>query len=279
MVGDKPIRAAALEQELARRHLSRPTTAEKAAALEDLIRFEVLYAQAQTSGFVELPKTQAAIKRLIVAQYRESLATNPISPASPAEVEQYYRTQTNLYQVPEQARVALILIAVSSNAPPERRAEARQKAEAIRAEVLAGGVAEPTFGALAQKNSAHQPSRYRGGDLGWLSRPAAAADFEPVLVDTMFGLNQPGELSPVVAAKEGFYLFKLIARKPASARPLAEVKEAIAYRIGREQAAREEESLYAQLKAGIPIQINQAALAAVMTNPPPIPSPPPLPSR
>jgi hypothetical protein len=65
-----------------------------------------------------------------------------------------------------------------------------------------------------------------------------------------------------------------MARKPASVRPLAEVKESIAYHLARQEAAQREEELYAQLKAGVPIRINETALARWLTNSSPARTPP-----
>jgi len=284
-VADQVISVEALQQELARR--SRVSSGasnnsnQTRALLEDMIRFEVLYASALRAGYGQKPEVQAALKRLIVAQYRESLETNRPVPGqfSEADIADYYRRHAERYGTPEQVRAALIFSPLASTATPEKQAQVRQRAEAIRAQALAGAAGEATFALLAQTNSAHQPTRYRGGDLGWLTREAAARDWEPALVDALFGLRQAGQISPVVPGKDGLYLFKLVERKPASGRPLAEVRDAIAYHLARDQAAQQDQARYAQLKAGVDIRINEPALARLMTNVPSAPTPPRLPSQ
>ena len=75
-VGDAVITVDALQQALARRGWHNPTAEQKAAVLEDLIRFEALHAQARKTGYLQQPEVQNAIKHLVAARYREKLATN-----------------------------------------------------------------------------------------------------------------------------------------------------------------------------------------------------------
>jgi parvulin-like peptidyl-prolyl isomerase len=279
VAGSSLITTKALEAELARRRLSPPTASEKTAALEDLIRFEVFYAGAQRAGYEQKPEVQAAIKQLLVAQYRESLATNypSSSQITEEEITDYYHRHADRYGTPAQVRAALIFLPVPAKAVPEKRAEARQRAEDIRALALADAAATPTFGLLAQTHSAHQPSRFHGGDQGWLTRAACEREWEPAVAAAVFSLSEPKSLSPVIEGKDGLYLCKLMERLPAALKPLAEVREGIVYQLRRVKAEQEQQQQYAQLKAQIGVKINQAALARVATNasaqkPPSLPS-------
>jgi len=250
-------------------------------ALEDLIRFEVLYSRAIAAGYGQKPEVQAAIKRLIVARFREGLETNRDAFRPPTEeaIADYYRRHPDRFGAPEQVRAAVIHLAVASTATPEERAEARRRAEALRVQAVAGAAGEATFGLLAHTNSAHQATRYRGGDLGWLTRESAGREWERTLVEALFALQTPGQVSPVAQGQDGFYLFRLTERKAAAVKPLAEVREGIAYRLAREERDRQQEKLYAELASGVAIRINESALAPLMTNAPPPRTPPSFPSR
>jgi len=280
-VANQNISLVAMEQELARRHVARPTEADKAAALDDLVRLDVLYANACKAGYDRRPDVQAAVKRLIVAHYRDSLETNRPTPGrvSDEEIAAYYRRHADRFGTPEQIRAAVIFLPLSARAEPERKAAVRQQAEVIRSEALAKASNEASFGLLAQTNSAHQASRYKGGDLGWLTQAAFAKEWDTTLAGAVYALTQRGAISPILEGKEGLYLFKLMGRKPAAVKPLTEVREGVAYHLAREQAEQQEARTFAQLKEQVPIQINQAALARLRTDAPPATTPPALPSE
>jgi parvulin-like peptidyl-prolyl isomerase len=275
-VAGNPITVTALEQELLRRGRLQPTPQEKTAVLEDLIRRELIYFQAQKDGYLQRPEVQDSLKYFIVARYRAERETNRSAPSQipAADLQSYYQSHLDRFQVPPQSRVAMILLPLSAKAVPEKRAEAQQQAEAIRALAAAATGQDASFGMLARTNSAHQATRYRGGDLGWQTRAAAAQQWEPPLADAMFALQQPGEISPVVTGKDGLYLFKLMERKEATARPLAEVKDVIAHQLARERATQQEAAMFARLKAGVPIQVNEAVLQRVKPPAPTNPVPP-----
>jgi parvulin-like peptidyl-prolyl isomerase len=275
-VGDQTITVAALEQELARRRLIQPTEADQAAALEDLIRSEVLYTSALQAAYDKRPEVKAALKRLMVAQYRADLEANRPSPGrvTDEEIAAYYHRHADRYGTPAQVRAALVFLPLSARADVERKAAARRQAEAIRAEALARATTETSFGLLSQTNSAHQASRYKGGDLGWLTQAALEKEWDPALAGAVFALAQPGAITPVLEGRDGLYLFKLMERKPAALKPLAAVRDGVAYQLSREQAAQQEAQLYARLKERVSIRINQTALVRLMTTPPPAAQPP-----
>jgi parvulin-like peptidyl-prolyl isomerase len=281
-VGETGITTEVLQQALLRRGWTDPSAEQKARALEELIRFEVLYAQARRDGYDQRPEIRDAIKRLLVARYQEELESKePPAPKITDEATQtHYQARQDDHRVPEQAKAALIFLPLPSKATPEKRAEAAQHAAELRRSAETECASIANFGALAQAQSAHQASRYRGGELGWLTREQAAQAFGPEVAEAMFALQQPGELSPVVTVAEGFYLLKLVGRQAASVRPLAEVKDALAHQLQRERTAQREAALFARLKSGVPIQINEAALERVKVPTPQGPAPPSnLPSR
>ena len=77
-----------------------------------------------------------------------------------------------------------------------------------------------------------------------------------------------GGIAPLIEAGGSFYVLKLIERQAAGVRPLAEVRARIAYKLKEQQRVANEERFYAEQKAGVNVEINQAALQAV-----PLPAP------
>ena len=278
VVGGQIITREQFQSELARRAQVAPgrfaEPGAKQSLLEELIRFEVLYQKALAAGYDKDPQVLANLKRLITAKYQEDQLARLGPPrVSPEDVAGYYQSHPQHFGTPEKVRAALIEIRVASTATAEKRAEAAARAQAVLAEARANASADGTFGLVAQRHSEHQSSRYRGGDIGWLTLGATNLVWPPAVTEAIFKLSQPGEIGPVIETPTTFYLIKLVERRPASLRPLAEVKDGVAYLVARQKEQQQQEELQAALRQGMDIRINQAALDSISA-PPHQPTPP-----
>jgi len=103
--------------------------------------------------------------------------------------------------------VSHIIIRVGKNAPGVERAAAKEKLQALRAEIIAG---KTDFAAAAKKFS-QCPSALKGGDLGFILRRTLPED-EP-LAKAAFALKLGG-LSEVIETDRGVHLLTLTDRKP-----------------------------------------------------------------
>jgi parvulin-like peptidyl-prolyl isomerase len=284
MVGTQAITAEAFQFELTRRAQSAPgrfaDPAAKQAVLEELIRFEALHQKALAAGYDRDPQIAASLKRMIVSKYQEDqLAKLGAPKVTPEEIAEFYQKNPERFGTPAKVRAALIELKVPRTATPEKRAEAAARAAAALAEARTNAAPEATFGLVAQKYSEHQASRYRGGDIGWLTVGVTNSEWPPVVVEALFKLSQPGETSPVIETPAAFYLVKLVERQPAKLRPLAEVQDGVAYLVARQKEQQRQEELHAMLKQGLNIQINQALLDSISvprqdTRPPGVPGGP-----
>ena len=133
-----------------------------------------------------------------------------------AEVAEEYDRHPDRWKRPEEANVARIFT------------RARPEAERARARAAAGD----DFGALARTVS-KTPDAARGGTLGWVRRGDLPSEFE----EAIFRLK-PGEVSPVIAAEEGFLVFKMLERHPARTLSRDEAEPEIRSRLAREKADR-----------------------------------------
>ena len=127
----------------------------------------------------------------------------------------------------EQRRVRHILVRVAEDAPPETVEQARTKAAALRARLVAGG----DFAALAKAESADPGSAEQGGDLGFIDRGSMTAAFD----EAAFALAK-NTLSEPVRTPFGFHLLEVTDIKPSRVPPLAEVRDTLRQRIQRELA-------------------------------------------
>lgn len=268
VVGGQVITAEEFQKELARRAQSLPgryaDPKQKEVLLEEMICFEVLHQKALAAGYDKDPQIVANLKRMIVAKYQEDLLAKLGPPkVSPEDVADYYRGNPHRFGTPAKIRVALIELKAARTATAEKRAQIARRAEAILAEAKAAPAADGTFGLLAQNHSEDQTSRYQGGDIGWLTVGDTNAPWDPAVLGAISRLAQSGDFAPVIETPAAFYLVKLVERRPASMRPLAEVKDGIQYLVVRQKEWQQQQALYDGLKQGLKIRTNNALLESI----------------
>ena len=127
----------------------------------------------------------------------------------------------------EQRQARHILIRIPVDATPEGVEQARQKAAELRAKITAGS----DFAALAKAESADSGSAEQGGDLGYFERGSMTPAFE----EAAFALPL-NSVSEPVRTPFGFHLIEVTGIKPASAPPLAEIRDTLRQRVQRELA-------------------------------------------
>ena len=106
-----------------------------------------------------------------------------------------------------EVKVRHIVIRAGKNATPAERVAAREKLEALRAEIAAG---KREFAAAAEKYS-HCPSATAGGNIGTIYRKGGIVE-EP-FAKAAFALKV-NELSSVIETDFGFHILQVTDRKP-----------------------------------------------------------------
>ncbi len=132
-------------------------------------------------------------------------------------------------------------------------AAVRKQAESVLKEAQAPGA---DFAALARKYSEDDASKASGGDLGFFGRGSMVKPFE----DAAFGMA-PGQISELVQTDYGFHVIKMLEKRAAGQRPLAEVKDQIAEQLKFQQAQERATALATALEARIksPADLEAAA--------------------
>jgi peptidyl-prolyl cis-trans isomerase D len=113
--------------------------------------------------------------------------------------ERYQAHETD-FTTPEERRARHILIKVASDAPPDKVAASKKKAEEILARIHKGG----SFAELAKKFSQDPGSAKEGGDLGYFGRGVMDKAFEKAVYSL-----KVGEVSDPVRSTFGFHIIKL----------------------------------------------------------------------
>jgi peptidyl-prolyl cis-trans isomerase SurA len=124
---------------------------------------------------------------------------------SEAELDAYLEEQKSSVQDAMEYDAAHILVRVPEQARPEQIAQARARAERVRAEAAGGA----EFAQLAASYS-DAGDALQGGALGWRS-PARLPE---LFGQTLKGLR-PGEVSEVLRSPAGFHVLKLLGRRGA----------------------------------------------------------------
>jgi peptidyl-prolyl cis-trans isomerase C len=267
VIDGKPITVDIFRAEMARRRGDFDGE-RKGELLDSMVRSELLFAAARNEKYESDPEVIAQVKQVMVGKYlRDNLEPKLAQlKVTEQEMEAYYYAHPAEFGSHAMVHAALIRIAVSPKAAGGKRAELLKRAEGARAEALALEPGVPAFGSVAVKYSEEQESRYRGGDIGWLQAGTMDSRWTRAVSDAIFSLKAPGQVSPVVAAADGYYIVKLMETKGATVKPLAEVKEAVRYQVIQEKRKKVELEFMEQLKNRIPVTVNSGLLQ--MVNPP-----------
>ena len=148
---------------------------------------------------------------------------------SEAEMQAFFRRHPDFFIHKDQVRIRQIFVAFPEEGDTSERGSALLRIQAIQDRLREGA----DFAALALEYS-DDPSKVRGGDLGYLER----TQLIPSFAEAAFALN-PGEISDIVETRLGYHLIKMEDRIPGShmAYRYARTKIERTLRRNKEQAA------------------------------------------
>ncbi|MGA7566726.1 MAG: peptidyl-prolyl cis-trans isomerase [Terriglobales bacterium] len=174
------------------------------------------------------------IKYVVVDSAKIAAATT----ITDQQLQAYYDQHRDEYRVPEEVKVAHILIKTPIPAPGAKEDEkavaaARAKAEDILKQLNAGA----DFAKLAEKYSEDPGSAKNGGELGWIGRGRTVPEFEKAA----FSLAK-GQTSGLVKSSYGFHIIRVEDKQEAHLKPFAEVKSEIETKVKQQQTERATEA-------------------------------------
>jgi len=172
----------------------------------------------------------------------------------PADIERAYNNNSEQYTTPEQVRASHILLKTEG----KDDAAVKAKAEDLLKQAKAGS----DFAELAKKHSEDEGSAKNGGDLDYFQRGKMVAEFD----QAAFAM-QPGQVSDLVKTQYGYHIIKLVDRKPATTRTLAEVREQLNDQLAYERAQAQAADLAQKLERDIskPVDLDRVAKANGLT--------------
>ncbi len=269
-VGDSGVTVRRFEVEWERRALLGNASITPARVLDELIDQEAAYQQAVRGGFLQQPETQQAIRSFVAARYREGQGAVAATNLPTSEVlRAYYDLNAASFRRAPAINPAVIRFEHHRKATPEKQAEALAAARAVREQAVAESGKQANFGRLAMDRSVDQATRYRGGELGWLTHEQAVLRLPGPAVEAAFRLVKAGDISEPIVADEGIYLLKLVALRPEQARPFDEVRPLIEHDLSRRRVAEQEAQGRERLRQGLSVRVDQDRLSHVASNRPP----------
>jgi len=185
-------------------------------------------------GFREILKN-----RMITQSLVQEFVSSRITLLS-QEIDKYYRDHAADFTTPEEVSLSEILIPPGDN---EKEAEARAMDLYSR---LRQGESFATLAAQYSKG----PTAAKGGSIG----SYVTGKLNPDLAKAIANVRE-GDVTTVQKIKEGFMICRVDARKPATVKPLAEVRDGIRNRIWEQKFNPEYERFVAQLKEDAYIEI------------------------
>jgi peptidyl-prolyl cis-trans isomerase D len=171
-----------------------------------------------------------------------------------ADIEKAYNSSIEQYTTPEQVRASHILLKTEGKTD----ADVKAKAEAILKQAKAGA----DFAELAKKNSEDESNAKNGGDLDYFGRGRMVPEFD----QAVFAM-QPGQISDLVKTQYGYHIIKLVDKKSAATRSLAEVRQQLTDQLAYERAQAQAADLAAKLEKQVskPADLDKVAKAEGLT--------------
>lgn len=195
-VGTKKISLEEFNKKLSEIKASTLNPPTKEQFLEDLIRFEVGVQEAQKRGLEKDPIVQDRMNQELYKALLEKELSGKIDQVkiTDKEMQEYYKKNPEI-------RTSHILTGIKPGATPEQRAEARERANKIFAEVKAS---KRPFEELAKIYSDETLTKQAGGDVGWQTRVTLVPAYYEAALATKIG-----DIRGVVETPFGFHIIKV----------------------------------------------------------------------
>jgi peptidyl-prolyl cis-trans isomerase SurA len=180
-----------------------------------------LQAQGYTlTRFKEIEKEKIVIQ----AMRQQKVDSNFV--ISPTQIQAYYDKNKQAYATPEQVKLRMIVIREGSSGDIPDMGSKRELAEEIREKVAKGA----EFDRMAEMYSEDETTQQAGGDWGWIERNT----LNDKLTNVAFSLR-PGEVSPVIAVENTYYIIMVEARRNATIKPIGDVRDEIEKNLIQEE--------------------------------------------
>jgi peptidyl-prolyl cis-trans isomerase C len=234
--------------------------------LEELVKFELLAAEAKKRGLdqsdeVQRTKRQLMVQQMMKAEFEDKVKLSDISDA---EIAAYYEAHPEEFNKPAQVRASAIVV--------KDEARAKKLLKQLRDQLKDKPDDDALFRELASSANDAPQLRERAGDLQFFSLPSERAaddpELDPALAEAAFKLDKVGELAPEpVRVADGWAIVKLTGKRKQLARTLEQTRRTIQHKLWRERRGAAVEQFVKSLRAQADVQENWDLLAQVKIEP------------
>jgi len=219
--------------------------------------------EARARKWEQQPSVKAKLDRMrdqaLVELYLEEVSRPPEGYPGDAEVRTAYEAGKKAFELPRQWRLAQIFIAAPSGSDRESEEKVRERLDAVTRKLAKKG---SDFAATAAAESDEKGAAQRGGEIGWL----AEEQMVPGIRATVAGAAKEAVSEPIRLA-DGWHVVKVLDTRPASIRPLSEVRDVIVAELRAERIKANRQAHLAGLLEQNPPAINELALSKVLGKP------------
>ncbi len=239
------------------------TLEQKKVFLDNLIRQEVLAAEAERQGLDKDPDVRNTLRKIMVQKLVQKRFQQDAANADvpDADVQKYYEDHKTEYVRARRVRVQAIVFNAAAGTPERAKklALAKKTLQKIHADEKKNPLA---FSQAVAEQSEDAVSKAAGGDLQFRTREELEQAYSKELADAAFALKV-GETSGVVESPKGIYLAKFAGEQPEMNRTLEQMKPQIQARLSREKKTKEFDEWLRGLKEKAKVSVDEKALEAV----------------
>jgi peptidyl-prolyl cis-trans isomerase C len=240
------------------------TLERKREFLDNLIRFELLANEAEKQGFDRDPEVLAAVRKVMVQKLVQRNFQDSGEPKDvpDADIQKYYDAHKDEFVRAKRIGVAQIFFKAEAASPDRAKklAKARTVLAKLRDEDKKNAMA---FGNAAREMSEDEPSKIRGGDVGFKSQEELTKAYSPQIAEKLFSMKS-GEFSDVVETPAGIYVFKVQTVQEGSTTTLEMAKRQIALRLNREKKTKDFDEWVKKLRGDAAVAVNDGELDKVV---------------
>jgi peptidyl-prolyl cis-trans isomerase C len=231
--------------------------------LDNLIRQEILAAEAERQGLDKDPDVRNTLRKIMVQKLVQKKFQPDANPADVAEADlaKYYEDHKQEYVRPRRVRVHAIVLNAAPGTP--ERAKKLALAKKTLATVKADEKKNPMiFAQEVAQVSEDTASKQLAGDLQFKSLDELEKAYSKPVAAAAFALK-PGEYSNVIETPTGFFILRFTGEQPEMNRTLDQVKTQIAAKLSRDKKTKDFDEWMKQLRESAKVTIDDKALEAI----------------
>jgi peptidyl-prolyl cis-trans isomerase C len=250
----------------------RYTTLErKKEFLDNLIRQEVLAAEAERQGLDKDPDVRATLRKIMVQKLvQKKFQPDPGAPPDvpEADLQKYYEDHKGEYVRPRRVRAQAIVLSFANPAEKAKKVAVAKKA---LARIKAEEKKDPAvFNKVVAEVSEDAATKAAAGDLQFRSQDELEKAYSKALATAVFALK-PGETSGVIEGPSQVYVARFGGEQPDLNRTFDQVKVQIANKLSREKKTKEFDEWLKGLREKAAITVDDKALESVEVAAAPMP--------